>query len=233
VQSGLHREGPLSFPAGSNRGLHPDLNATSGLEIDAESVRELVSRNASSGEWEKAPTEFRRAIVLEPNDFDLHLNLGRISTIRGNISEALREFDKARRIERVYALVRAWTSYAYFLKGEADSALKESVRAVRLDSALSATMNLGVLVRLGTRHPETTTPRPWSADVQRASVLLAIGDSAGALAALEQSARATGSLWVWLISPRDPAYDPVRQSKRFADLVRRAGLDVAWATVRR
>ena len=47
---------------------------------------------------------------------------------------------------------------------------------------------------------------------------------------LEQSARATGPLWVWVISPRDPAYDLVRHSERFKDLVRQAGLDVAWVT---
>jgi hypothetical protein len=80
---------------------------------------------------------------------------------------------------------------------------------------------------------ESTNPRPWFTDVQRASVMLAIGDSARALSALERSARTTGPLWVWLMSPRDPAYDLVRQSRRFAALVRQAGLDVAWVTARR
>jgi serine/threonine-protein kinase len=83
------------------------------------------------------------------------------------------------------------------------------------------------------REMESTRPRPWSTDVQRASVRLAIGDSARALSALEQSARTTGPAWVWVISPRDPAYDLVRHSARFAALVRQAGLDVAWVTARR
>jgi len=38
---------------------------------------------------------------------------------------------------------------------------------------------------------------------------------------------------VALISPRDPAYDLVRQSRRCAVLVRQAGLDVTWVTAQR
>jgi len=80
------------------------------------------------------------------------------------------------------------------------------------------------------REVESVTPRPWFADVQRASVSLAIGDTAAALSALERSADTTGPLWIWVISPRDPAYDPVRRSRRFAALVNKAGLDVPWVT---
>src|SRR4029453_15403270 len=71
---------------------------------------------------------------------------------------------------------------------------------------------------------ESTKPRALFTDVQRASVLLAIGDTARALTALEQSARTAGPLWISLIPLLDPAYDPVRQSARFAALVRQAGL---------
>jgi hypothetical protein len=80
---------------------------------------------------------------------------------------------------------------------------------------------------------ESTNPRPWFTDVQRASVMLAIGDSARALSALEQSARTSGPMWVALIPLRDPAYDLVRKSRRFAALVRQAGLDVARVTAPR
>ena len=83
------------------------------------------------------------------------------------------------------------------------------------------------------RQLERAAPQPWSADVQRAHVRLAIGDSAGALSLLERSVKSAGPLWVFVISPRDPAFDPVRQSTRFAELVGEAGLDVAWVTAPR
>ena len=73
---------------------------------------------------------------------------------------------------------------------------------------------------------ESNNPRPWFTDAQRATVRLAIGDSAGALNALEQSARSSGGLWEVIISPAAPAYDPVRHTARFAALMRQAGLDV-------
>jgi len=60
--------------------------------------------------------------------------------------------------------------------------------------------------------------------------MLAIGDSAAALSGLERSASRTGSMWTQLMSVRDPAYDLVRQSPRFAALVRKAGLDVTRVT---
>jgi Flp pilus assembly protein TadD len=68
----------------------------------------------------KAATEFQRATALEPDNFDVHFNYGRISTIRGDLPEALRQFEQARKLERVSALVSAWTAYVYFLKGERD-----------------------------------------------------------------------------------------------------------------
>jgi serine/threonine-protein kinase len=241
-----------------------------GTLADAQSAIAMV--HASSGEWDKSATEFRRAIALEPDNFDVHFNFGRISTLRGDLPEALRQFEQARKLEPVSALVWAWTSYAHFLNGDTASALEESARAVLLDSTLMVTTNLGALVNLGTgrvadarrlitsqlppnpmstapyahamlgdtamamslvRRMESAIPRPWSTDVQRATVMLAIRDSAGALSALERSARATGPVWVWIVSPRDPAFDLVRQSRRFVDLVRRAGLDTAWVTSRR
>jgi len=236
---------------------------------DARSAIAMVYAN--NGEWEKAAKEFQGALEQERDNFDVHFNYGRISTMRGDLPEALRQFEEARKIERVSALVSAWTSYAHFLNGQADSALKESTRAFRLDSTLIAVTNLGALVNLGTGHYDearrlaarqspgpmstapyvyaksrdtttalrlaaemgSTNPPPWSTDVQSATVMLAIGDTARALSALEQSARTSGPMWVAVISPRDPAYDPVRESPRFANLVRRAGLDVAWVTARR
>ena len=72
---------------------------------------------------------------------------------------------------------------------------------------------------------EQRSPRPWFVEVEKASVLLARGDSSGALNALERSERDSGPMWVFLIPLADPAYDLVRETPRFATLLQKANID--------
>jgi hypothetical protein len=76
------------------------------------------------------------------------------------------------------------------------------------------------------RGMEANDPRPWFTDVARATVFMALGDTASALGALETSA-ATGTIWVEYLAPLDPAFDPVRASPRFAALLARSDVDAA------
>jgi TolB-like protein/tRNA A-37 threonylcarbamoyl transferase component Bud32/Tfp pilus assembly protein PilF len=68
-------------------------------------------------------------------------------------------------------------------------------------------------------------PTPWFTDVARGTALLAVGDTANALAALERSAARSGILWTEFIPVVDPSYNGVRGSSRFAILLRANGLD--------
>jgi hypothetical protein len=70
---------------------------------------------------------------------------------------------------------------------------------------------------------ETHHPPLWFAEEARASVFLGIGDTARALAAYEQAGRVSKSY----LNLADPAFDPIRGSARFTELVRRSGLDPA------
>lgn len=75
------------------------------------------------------------------------------------------------------------------------------------------------------RQIDATKPRPWFANAARASVQLAAGDSAGALDALERTARDHGAFWIEYLPLADPLYDPVRGSSRFTALLHAVHLD--------
>src|SRR4029453_11332985 len=76
------------------------------------------------------------------------------------------------------------------------------------------------------RMMQSTTPRPWFADVAEAGVELAGGDSAAALTTLERSQRESGPVWREYMGFFDPGYDLVRHSPRFTALVKQANLDL-------
>ncbi len=72
---------------------------------------------------------------------------------------------------------------------------------------------------------DARTPRPWFSEAERASVMLAIGDTARALDLLERSASKSQGTWTIFIPLMDPLYDPIRSSPRFAALIRRANMN--------
>jgi serine/threonine-protein kinase len=156
--------------------------------------------------------------------------------LNGDTASALRESERAFRLEPTLSAVTNLGALVNLAMDRADEArrlIAGQLPPGPMSTAPYVYATLGdtaTAMRL-VRQMEST--RFWSTDVQSATVKLAMGDSAGALSALERSARATGPVWAWIMSPRDPAYDLVRQSPRFAALVRQAGLDVAWVTAPR
>jgi serine/threonine-protein kinase len=209
-----------------------------------------------------AVAEFQQALALDPDDVNAQFTYGRFLMTRVRPAEALVQFRRAQRSERVSPLLSIWAGYAHYLLGHADSAALESALAVQLDSTLMPVVNLAAMINIGLGRPdvarrivavgvpteamsilpyvysrlgdtvtamrlvremEAHQPRLWFAEEARASVYLAIGDTARALATYDQAGRVSKSY----LNLADPAYDPIRGSARFAALVRRSGLDPA------
>jgi serine/threonine-protein kinase len=79
------------------------------------------------------------------------------------------------------------------------------------------------------RELEPQTERDSHANTSRALIRVQLGDSSGYFDAIER-ATAAGEIWPTYYSLSEPRFDYLRRSARFADIVRRVGLDVATFT---
>jgi tetratricopeptide (TPR) repeat protein len=156
------------------------------------------------GRTDSAFAESRRAIQLDSAVLPVTNLIALMNIAQGNR-------DAARRLMRVFPPAGMMSNAPYVL-----AKLGDTTRAWRLVGAM-----------------ESNDPRPWFTDVARATVLLALGDTARALDALETSDAASGSTWISFIPLLDPAFDPVRHSARFVALVRKARLNVEKITATR
>jgi tetratricopeptide (TPR) repeat protein len=100
-----------------------------------------------------AVAEFQRALALDPNDVNARFTFGRFLMTRARPAEALVQFRRAQRSERVSPLLSIWAGYAQFLLGHADSAAQESALAVQLDSTLMPVVNIASMINLGLGRP--------------------------------------------------------------------------------
>jgi len=80
------------------------------------------------------------------------------------------------------------------------------------------------------RELERKRPTPWLSRTTRSFVMLAMGDTTAAMAALERATDAN-ELWPAFPGVLDPIYDPIRSSARFHALLRRVNLPLSDAIV--
>ena len=210
-------------------------------------------------QWEQAEADYREAIRLEPRNVEARIQYTRNLLFRGRAAEALSQVRVARAEDPASAVVLAWSAYAYFLDGQADSALAESRRAVETDST-SIHVGLSAMIRawlgrvneavplielvpstyavvgyLQAKYGDSAAARQllrdldslsadeWAAESRKAFAYLGFGDTARALTALERATDAREIWGVW--DPiASPIFDPVRETARFREIVRRIGL---------
>ena len=119
-----------------------------------------------AAQWDSSDAAFGRATTLEPDNFEAHHTWARFLIEHRRITDALRQLDMARGIERASALVSGWRAYAFFFLGRPDSARAELARARQLDSMNLAVVNLGVSMNLAwgrndeARHMMPSPPPP-------------------------------------------------------------------------
>ena len=182
------------------------------------------------GNVREAIEQLRHARRLERGSALISSWLAYAFFVDGHVDSAMAEYSQAARLDSTIGPVINLGSLLNLSQGR-DSVARRLMRvapppyvmsnAPYVYARLGDTVKANVLIRA----MESSNPRPWFTDVAQATVQLAMGDSAGALGSLERSARAYGPVWVMYLPIADPAFDLVRASPRFIQLLERARLD--------
>ncbi len=76
-------------------------------------------------DWAAAEEEFRRALVLDPNDADTHHRYSRFLSSEGRIDEALAEVKRARELDPLALAAKANVGVVYYFGRRYDQAMEE------------------------------------------------------------------------------------------------------------
>ena len=183
------------------------------------------------GRLAEARAEFERARLLDPYSAVGSGWYGHLLSLTGRNREGLAEITRALEIDSLNPPVLFMATQAYLEEGDSARARTFADRLARhVPSWQVPAAHLHAL--LGNREPGLRLTRgiagirPGLGDRPRItfSLLLALGDTAGALDEMERLTDA-GDFWPVYVSLSERIFDPVRRNARFAAVVRRVGLD--------
>ena len=186
------------------------------------------------GHTEEAQAWARRGRELDPLGVT-GVNIAWILFQSRHYDEAIRELRSALAVRPENAGALWFLGFALIAKGQADEAIVVLERAVALSERRPAM--IGVLIRAYAHAGRRTEALRLLEELKRrqqagyvpaaafVNAYLGLGDNEQAFAWLERAYKEQSSILEWL--KVHPYFDPLRGDPRFADLVRRVGLDKA------
>jgi serine/threonine-protein kinase len=144
----------------------------------------------------------------------------------GRLDSALVASDHAFQSDSTNRMMLGYRALARFRAGDTATARQMARRSLPGSLTglyvLAATGDTAIALDL-VRGMERSQPRPWMTESTRAFVMLGLGDTTAALAALER-ANAAKEGWSSKGPMRDPIFDPIRGSTRFQEILRQLRL---------
>jgi serine/threonine protein kinase/tetratricopeptide (TPR) repeat protein len=188
---------------------------------------------AAVGRHQEAIAAFKRAIELDPLSLIIHATLGRHGYyFARQYDQAIAQLQKTLEMDASFWVARLWLGWAYANTGRLPEALAELQTARRLDNNLEILAALGCTYGLLGRRPEAQQVLDELQELSRARyvspmlgalIATAMGEHDQAFEWLEKSYADRAQMMSELKA--EPAFDPLRADPRFADLLRRVGLE--------
>lgn len=183
------------------------------------------------GRHEQAVAEARRARELDPLSTGANYRIGTVLVNARRYDEAIEQLKKTLELDPNYTLAHLWLGYAYAASGQHAQAIAEYKEAVKLGEDNTSTKNyLGYSLAMSGKRSEALeilkemqSTKEYVSPAELAILYAGLGDKEQAFAALERAYAAHDfqlqSLKV------EAGYDSLRSDQRFADLLRRVGLE--------
>src|SRR5258708_37824023 len=108
----------------------------------AESYRREATELARHKSWDEAVAKYRKALELEPNDADIHYDLGLTLKYKGDARQAVEEFEATLRLKPKWADAHYGLGATWDDLHDQPAALNELRIAVGLDPAKAAAHRL-------------------------------------------------------------------------------------------
>jgi TolB-like protein/Tfp pilus assembly protein PilF len=192
----------------------------------------LANLLTAAGRFAEAEAAMRTAQRLDPLSVIANAALGWSFYFAGANERALEQLRNTLAIDPSFELAHLWMSMTFERMGQLDSALHYAERAVQLSggSAISEAAKAQVLARRGDVEQAQTllaTMRarsfPAAPPYEIARLLLALGDTAAALDALDAAIEGRSHSVVFMRV--DPNFSGLNEVPRFREQLRRAGLE--------
>jgi TolB-like protein/DNA-binding winged helix-turn-helix (wHTH) protein/Tfp pilus assembly protein PilF len=185
------------------------------------------------GRTEEAVSWARSARELDPGNIDLLVNNGFLLIHARRYDESIQTLRSALAVQPDNAFAHWFLGYALIAKGQPEQAIPELKEALRFSDRSSAV--IGVLVRAYAHAGRRSDALRLLAELKRrrqagyvpaaafVNAYLGLGDKEQAFAWLECAYQEKSDILQFL--KVHPHFDPLRNDPRFADLIRRVGLD--------
>jgi serine/threonine-protein kinase len=189
------------------------------------------------GDDERALAEWQRARAIDPFFALASIWPAQLLAFTGRTAEGVAETGRAIAYDSSAAVILQLAARVYLAAGDTLKARAASDRTpdippwIGMKGYISAMTGDRATAMKILRLLESASPRPWFGNSSIGFMYLGLGDTSRALAAFERATDAH-EIWPAYNRVRDPMFDPLRGSARWAALVRRVGLGAVPGAIR-